>query len=101
MSEDKKQQFVYIIRPPRNNFAETITEVEAEIMSNHFVYLRQLLEDGNLILAGPVTTGEMGICIFEANSKDEAETIMNNDPSVVQGLMTAQLYPYRVSLIRK
>jgi uncharacterized protein YciI len=94
-------QFLYIIRPPRDNFISTITEEESEIMSIHFAYLKQMLEDGVLILAGPVTTGEMGICIFEAESEEEAVKIMNNDPSVVKGLMTAELFPYRVSLIRK
>ncbi len=101
MSGNQRQQFVYIIKPPRDNFAATMTEDEAEIMSVHFAYLKKLLEDGVLILAGPVITGAMGICIFEAGSEEEARAIMNNDPSVVQGLMTAQLYPYRVSLLRK
>lgn len=101
MNQNKKQQYLYIIRPPRENFAATMTNDEVEIMRVHFAYLKQLLNDGILILAGPVVTGAMGICIFEADSEDAARKIMNNDPSVVQGLMTPQLYPYRVSLLRK
>jgi len=101
MSEKTKQQFLCIKRPPRKNFASTITDDEAEIISVHFAYMKQLLEDGVLIMAGPVTTGEFGVSVFEAESEEEAKEIVYNDPAVAKGLMTPEIYPYRVSLIRK
>jgi uncharacterized protein len=78
-----------------------MTDEESEIMSIHFAYMKKLLEDGVLIMAGPVTTGEFGVSIFEADSEVDAMRIVNNDPAVAIGLMKPELYPYRVSLLRK
>lgn len=89
-----------IIKRPRENFIETMTEEEAEIMSKHFLYLQEKLKEGKLIIAGPVTTGEFGLSIVETESEEEARKIMNNDPAVVSGIMTPTIYPYRVSLLR-
>lgn len=41
-----------------------------------------------------------GIVIFEADSEEEAQLIMKNDPAVAEGIMTADLFPYRVALIK-
>lgn len=89
-----------IIKKPRENFIKTMTEDEAEIMSEHFVYLQEKLREGKLILAGPVTTGEFGLSVVETESEEEAIDIMNNDPAVLNGIMTPTIYPYRVSLMR-
>jgi len=37
-----------------------------------------------------------GIIIFRASSKEAAQSIMNNDPAVKQGVMQAELYLYKV-----
>lgn len=93
-------QFIYFIRPHKENFAETMTEEEGNIMGTHFLYLQELLKKGKLILAGPETTGKFGIAIIETETEEEAKDIMNNDPAVKSGIVTSEIYPYRVSLIR-
>lgn len=93
-------QFIYFIRPHKENFAETMSEEEGNIMGVHFEYLKDLLDKGKLILAGPETTGKFGIAVIEAESEDEARNIMMNDPAVSSGIVSPELYPYRVSLIR-
>ena len=92
-------QFV-IIKRPRENFIETMTDEESGIMSAHFEYLKQKLNEGKLIMAGPVLTGEFGLSVVETESEEEARDIMNNDPAVLAGIMKPTLYPYRVSLLR-
>lgn len=92
-------QFV-VIKRPRENFIETMTEEESDIMSEHFEYLKQKLAEGKLILAGPVLTGDFGLSILETESEEEARDIMNNDPAVLAGIMKPEIYPYRVSLLR-
>ncbi len=89
-----------IIKKPRENFIETMTEEESEIIGIHFEYLKEKLKEGKLILAGPVTTGEFGVSIVETDSEEEAREIMNNDPAVSSGIMKPTIYPYRVSLLR-
>lgn len=92
-------QFIYFIRSPKENFAENMTDEEAEIMGVHFNYLREQMEKGKLILAGPETSGKFGICILNALSEDEAREIMMNDPAVKSGIVKPELFPFRVSLI--
>ena len=41
-----------------------------------------------------------GICIFEAEDEAAARRIMENDPAVLGGVMTATLYPYKIALMR-
>ncbi len=89
-----------IIKRPRDNFIETMTPEEAEVMSIHFSYLEQKLKEGKLIIAGPVTTGEFGLSVVETDTEEEAREIMNNDPAVLAGIMKPTMYPYRVSLLR-
>ncbi len=97
---EEKLQFLCIKKPYKENFAATMTEEDARIMSIHFEYMRGLLKQGKLILAGPVTTGAFGVSIFEAESEEEAWELVNNDPAVINGVVTPALYPYRVSLLR-
>jgi uncharacterized protein len=95
------REFVYIIKPIRERLMETMTPSDEEIMNEHFDYLKDLLGKEQLILAGPCLDGAMGIVVFLAESEEEARKIMENDPSVQQGLMQSELHPYRVSLIKK
>jgi uncharacterized protein len=94
------KEFVYLIRPTRENFIETTTQEEDTIIDNHFEYLKQLLHDKILILAGPCLDGAFGIVVFKASSLELARKIMENDPVVSSGLMNAELHPYRVSLLQ-
>jgi uncharacterized protein YciI len=100
---DKTQQFLYRIRPTRvEMFSEGATEEEAKTVSAHFEYLKDLQKRGALILAGrTLNTDEssFGIIIFNAKSEEQARMIMESDPAVVQGVMQAELYPYRVALM--
>lgn len=89
-----------IIKKPRENFINTMTDTESEIMSFHFEYLKQKLKEGKLVMAGPVTTGDFGVSIIETETEEEALDIMNNDPAVLAGIMNPTIYPYRVSLLR-
>jgi uncharacterized protein YciI len=80
------------------------TEKEEKIVERHFAKLQELLKEGKLILAGK-TSGldekTFGIVILEVETEDEALNIMRNDPSVAEGIMEAELFPYDVALIRK
>jgi len=64
--------------------------------------LRNLKEQGILILAGRTQNTDpssFGIVIFKAPSEAVAKQVVNGDPAVLQGVMHAELYPYRVALI--
>ena len=72
-------------------------------MSDHFNYLKKLLESKKLVLAGPTLIEEdpTGILIFEAESIVEARYLLESDPSVKAGIQNiVDLRPIRLSLFR-
>lgn len=98
-------QFIYVLSPvPLLCDASNWTDHEEEIVERHFARLQELLEKGMLVLAGK-TAGldekTFGIVILEVDSQEKAAAIMSADPAVAEGIMTAELYPYRVALMRK
>lgn len=95
-----KLQFVYIYKPLKENFNETATEEENKIVREHFLYLKNLLEKKILVLAGPETNAKFGIAVLETQTEEEAKKIMENDPAVANEIFTAELFPFRVSLLR-
>ena len=94
-------EWVYFTHPPRENFAATLSEEERAVFSDHFDYLEQLLRDGVLVLAGP-TLGPVntGVTVIEAPDEDTARLVMEADPAVSSGILTPELRPMRVSLLR-
>jgi uncharacterized protein len=77
------------------------TPLEASIVGEHFKYLAALVKDGVVLMAGRTqNTGErtFGIVVFAAPSEAEARALMNGDPAVKQGVMTAELFPFSVAL---
>jgi len=90
-----------MLKVVRHEMLEKMSIDEEEIVNEHFEYLKRGLAGRKLILAGRCLDGEFGIVVFRAKSKEEAEEFMKNDPAVKNGIMTAQLYPFRVALIEK
>ena len=80
------------------------TPEEGAIVSQHFNYLKGLMEQGVVILAGRTLNTDdssFGIIVFNAASDDDAQQIVDGDPAVRQGVMRATLFPYRVALIQQ
>ena len=102
--EQQKSQFIYVLKPvPRLLKEDNWTEREEDIVNRHFNFLKKMLAEGKLILAGK-TDGlderTFGVVIIEVSSAEEAFAFMNNDPGVREGVMVAELYPYTVAIMR-
>jgi len=97
------QQFLYRVQPARlEMLTDGPTPDEERIVGEHFAYLEDLTEKGTVLLAGRtlnVDADTFGIIIFQAETEDDAQKVMENDPAVVQGVMLAKLFPYRIALI--
>ena len=77
-----------------------MTVEESEIMARHFRFLQALLEQGTLVLAGPRPFVR---CSGSRSSRPRTRrlrALMEADPAVSTGLQTAELHPFRVSLLR-
>ena len=91
-----------IIKPTRADFITTPREEDNQIMSAHFTYLKKLLEDDKLLLAGPtlIETDPFGLIIVKTGSEQEARDLVENDPSVKSGIQyIIDFRPFRPSLL--
>ena len=99
------QEYLYKLQLVRGDMLQTgPTEHEQAVAAEHFAYLHDLTAKGAIILVGrTLTTDEntMGLAIFRAESEVEAGRIMNSDPAVKKGVMTATLYPFKIVLQEK
>lgn len=100
-----QHQYAYVIKLiPRLLDEKNWTDRENGIIERHFQTLQKLQAEGKLLLAGRTltTTPEgFGIVILNVASEAEARRLMENDDAVKEGIMTAQLFPFRVALKEK
>ena len=100
-----KQHYIYILRLiPRLLETANWTQEDNAIIEDHFMKLQELLKEGTLILAGKtggLDENTFGIVILNAENEAQAMQLMNNDPAVLKGIMSARLFPFNVALIQK
>jgi uncharacterized protein len=100
----QKQQFIYVLHLEKSmQDSTTWTPDKMKIAQEHFAHLQKLLTDGVLILGGRTQmpfTKTFGIVVYEADSFEEAKAIAENDPAVKGKIMTVEVYPYKVALMR-
>jgi uncharacterized protein YciI len=98
-------EWLYYLKPARLGMVtEGATPEEEEIVGRHFAYLQDLTEQRVMIMLGRTQNNDettFGIAIFEAEDEAAARKIMENDPAVKNGVMTATLFPYKIALMRK
>lgn len=89
------QSFVIMLRPA-NKYGEESTN---EKVSEHFNYLKSLLEEGKLIMAGRFSEVLIGLAMIEVKSREAALEIMRNDSAIKAGVFHGELYPWRIALL--
>jgi uncharacterized protein YciI len=94
-------EYLYMLRVTRPGvLSEGPTEAEAAARERHFDYVRGLKEAGALILAGRTQAEperSVGLVIFRADDAEAARAIMEADPAVAEGIMTAELFGFPVA----
>ncbi len=94
--------YIYRIQPVRPEMlSEGATAEEARITDEHFGYLKELMNDGILILAGRTLNSDyssFGIAVFNARDDAHMRQITECDPGVAQKLFRAEWHPYRIAL---
>ncbi len=94
-------EYLYLIRATRPEMLRAGPTVrESEILSRHAAYLDDLVRRGVGILYGRTRRedpSDFGVVIFRAGSEEDARRIMEKDPAVKEGVMAAELYPYRIA----
>jgi uncharacterized protein YciI len=91
-----REQFIIRLKPAQPG--KEISDEEKEKIARHFDYLKGLLSEGTLLLAGMATDDYEGIMVIQARNRLDAERIMASDPAVGGNVFLADLHPFRVSL---
>jgi len=94
-------EFAIIKKPIKENFNETGTEEEFAVVSEHFLYLKELLKKNILIIAGPELNAKFGFSVIETKSEDEARKIMENDPVVKKRNNECKVVSFQSKLVKR
>jgi uncharacterized protein YciI len=93
--------YIIFLEPAREAMPDDPTDAEAEAVNKHFHYLKRLTEEGVVRLAGrTIEAPHRGIVIFDAESREAAQAIMNGDAAISAGVFKARLAPFGVALER-
>jgi uncharacterized protein YciI len=86
--------YFFRLNPPRADFAQTMTPDEQRAMAEHMAYWQQLIDDGRVVVYGPVADpeGVWGMGVLRAAERAEALTIGERDPSVLAGVNTFDVF---------
>jgi uncharacterized protein YciI len=89
--------------PPRASFSRDMSETERACMKEHVAYWTDLTEKGIAVLFGPVQESEgfWGAGVVEVADESEARSLIEHDPTYRANLLKFEMYPMRVSMIRK
>ena len=90
--------YIYLIRPVRQEFFHHPTQEEEAAFEDHFEYLKQAASQGRILLAGPCLDQTFGVVILTADDEEAARTFMMNDPAVSANVVMAELHPMKISL---
>ena len=63
-------------------------ELTTDVITRHAQHLRELDDDGKLVLAGPFTDHPSGLLVLRGKSKGEIKSIMEQDPLIQGGFRT-------------
>lgn len=95
-------QYIYTIKLiERLHDPKKWTNDDEQAINRHFEYLKYQMQQGTMILAGRTQNDlkdTFGIVIFNAQDDDDAQSFMENDPSIQAGVMIGALYPYAIAL---
>ncbi len=94
------KRYLYRLHPTRNAMiSDGPTEAEAELIGLHFDYLKRLTERGVALFVGRTTDASaFGLVVYEAESDEIAEAILQSDPAVAGGVMRGEWFPFRIVL---
>ena len=95
----KKLHYFVRLLGRRPGWPEDMTPAEEEIMAEHFEYLKQLVAEKRVVMAGPVWKPTFGLMILRVDSDAEARGIIAEEPSVKKGLHDFEIQEMVLSLL--
>lgn len=90
-----KKYFFLKLNPPRASFTIDMTDDERKIMMQHIAYWQPYVQDGTVIVLGPVADpkGGYGIAVIAVKDEEHLRELISLDPA--NGLNSYEYYPMR------
>jgi uncharacterized protein YciI len=94
-AQSEHSHFVFKLIPPRPTFGLDMSGEERATMGAHVAYWSARMEEGKIILFGPVQgrDGFWGLGVIVADSEVEARALGDADPAVTSGMATYEIEP--------
>jgi uncharacterized protein YciI len=93
-----KQHFFLKLNPVRPTFALDMSDDERAIMQQHAAFWRELMQQGRVVVFGPVLdpAGPFGMGIVAAEGEEEIRELISQDPA--SRLNRYEFHPMRAVL---
>lgn len=92
---DEKKAFFLKLNPPRSSFMFDMSNEERSTMEQHVAYWKKYVDNGTVIVLGPVMDPKSGygIAVVRVDSEEELQQIIAKDPA--NGLNSYEVFPMR------
>lgn len=90
------KSYVLVILKTGNSKIEN-KAVRDSLFRGHFANIHKLADEGKMVVAGPLGTNDnqyRGIFILDVKTFKEANALLQNDPTISQGIFKAELYAW-------
>jgi uncharacterized protein len=95
-------EFAYLLRPAFDQrFLATATDQQRPVVQEHGAWLEAQYAEGRVRFAGRCYDGPFGLVVLDAHCEQDARRLMEADPSVLSGIQSAELYPFKTFLARE
>jgi uncharacterized protein YciI len=95
-------EFAYVVRPAFDqSFFARATDKERRVFEQHGEWLEARYAEGRVRFAGRCYDGPFGMVVLEAGDEQQARQLMEQDPSVREGVQSAELYPFKTFIARE
>ena len=85
-------EFAYLVRPAFDRkFLEKASDEQRVVVGEHSDWLEARYAEGRVRFAGRCYDGPFGLVVLGADSGEEARSLMEADPSVRNGVQSAEL----------
>lgn len=76
-------------------------EITSEMMEPHRSYIKELINQKKMVVAGPFTDRRGGMILIEADNENEAYKIAANDPAVKSGILQNNIREFDMAFLRE
>jgi uncharacterized protein YciI len=95
-------EFAYVVRPAFDKaFLAQASPEDRAVFEEHGAWLEARFAEGSLLFAGRCYDGPFGLVVLDVADEDEARRLVAEDPSVRNGVQTAEIFPFKTFLARE